>query len=360
MLVLPKKYRSRPEGIYFRRVAAAAAVAFLLPIFAMQAATPNYSAERAQLGGLEIVHLKDAAHKTEVSVLVSIGNNAYDMRVKGKSVFWSPYADITEQKAKPTMLGNPFLAPWANRMDHEGFTFGGHNYPLNPDLKNYRADGHKQPIHGMLLYTDRWALVEAKATAAEAHVTSKLEFWKYPDLMAQFPFAHSLEMTYRLRDGALEVAATIRNLSVSAMPVAIGFHPYFQITDATRDEWQVTMPVRDQVVLSPTLVPTGERKPNPYSSPFSLKGIRLDDVFANFSGRDFVVQGKSQKIVVEYGPKYPVAVVYAPPGQPFICFEPMTGVTNVINLAAAGKAELQTVPAGGVWTESYFVRPTGY
>ena len=325
----------------------------------MQAA--NYSTETVKAGGLDIVHLKDAAHKTEVSVLVSIGNNAFDMRVNGKPVFWSPYTDITEQKAKPTMLGNPFLAPWANRLDHEGFYFEGHHYPFNPDLKNYRGDGHKQPIHGLLLYTDRWSIVEARATANDAHVTSRLEFWKYPDLMAQFPFAHSLEMTYRLRDGALEVATTIRNLSMSAMPVAIGFHPYFQITDAPRDEWQVTLPVREQVVLSPTLVPTGERKPNAFKSPFALKGVQLDDVFTGLSGRDFVVQGKSQKIVVEYGAKYPVAVVYAPPGRNFICFEPMTGVTNAINLAHAGKyAELQTVAAGGVWTESYFVRPSGF
>ena len=325
----------------------------------MQAA--NYSTERLSTGGLEIVRLKDAARKTEVSVLVSIGNNAFDMRVNGQPAYWSPYKDIVEQKAKPTMLGNPFLAPWANRLDHEGFYFEGHHYSLNPDLKNYHNDGNKQPIHGLLTYSDRWVLAEAKASGNEAHVTSTLEFWKYPDLMAQWPFAHTIEMTYRLKDGVLEVSTTIRNLGNSAMPIAIGFHPYFQITDAPRDEWKVSLPARDQVVLSPTLVATGERKPNPFSSPFALKGVQLDDVFTNLSGREFSVQGKSQKIVVEFGPKYPVVVVYAPPGRDFICFEPMTGVTNAINLAHAGKyPELQTVAAGAIWTESYFVRPTGY
>ena len=321
----------------------------------------NYSTELIKVAGMDVVRLKDPAHKTEVSVLVSIGNNAFDMRVNGKPVYWSPYADIVEQKSKPTMLGNPFLAPWANRLDHEGFYFEGHHYLLNPDFKNYHNDGNEQPIHGLLTYTDRWQLVEAKASANEAHVTSRLEFWKYPDLMAQFPFAHTLEMTYRLRDGALEVSTTIRNLSQSAMPVAIGFHPYFQITDAPRDEWQVTLPAREHVELSKTLVPTGERKPNPYPGTFALKGVQLDDVFTSLSGREFSVQGKSQKIVVEYGEKFPVAVVYAPAGRNFICFEPMTGVTNAINLAHAGKyAELQTVAAGGVWTGSYFIRPSGF
>ncbi len=314
----------------------------------------NYSLTRTA----DTVTLKDAAHQTIVSVDTSKGNTATLMEVKGKPVYWMPPAD---PRGRPSMGGNPFLGPWANRLDHEGFFFGEHHYKLNPDIKNYNLDGNKQPIHGLLVYSHLWKVIDATATESDAHVTSQLEFWKYPELMAQFPFAHTLEMTYRLKNGALEVSTTIRNLGASPMPVAIGFHPYFQVTDAPRDEWQVSIPAKDQVVLSPTLVPTGERKPSPYGSPFSLKGVQLDDVFTNLTGREFSVQGKSEKITVEFGPKYPVGVVYAPAGRGFICFEPMTGVTNAINLAHAGKyPELQTVPAGGVWTESYFVRPTGY
>lgn len=325
-----------------------------------------YSVERKKTpaNGLDIIRLIDEAHQTEVSVLASIGFNGFDMRVKGKPIFWSPYApsEIDQQKARPTMLGNPFLAPWANRLDHEGFYFAGHHYPLNPDLKNYRP---KQAIHGLLVYTDRWEVVEAAANATSAHVTAKLDFYKYPDLMAQFPFAHTLELTYRLSAGVLEVETVIRNHAVTAIPVSLGFHPYFQITDAPRDDWQVTLPARDQVLLAPELVPTGELRPNPYGERFLLKGVHLDDVFTNISpsNRGFSIAGKSQKITVEYGPKFQVAVVYAPPGpnRDFLCFEPMTAITNGMNLAHQGKyAELQTVAAGAVWRESYWVKPTGY
>ena len=45
--------------------------------------------------------------------------------------------------------------------------------------------------------------------------------------MKQWPFAHTIEMTYRLTNGQLEVATEIVNLSSEAMPVAIGFHPCF-------------------------------------------------------------------------------------------------------------------------------------
>ena len=57
-----------------------------------------------------------------------------------------------------------------------------------------------------------------------------------------------------------------------------------------------------------------------------------------------------------YGPRYQVAAIYAPPKQPFICFEPMTAITNGANLAHGGKyEELQTVAPGGTWQESFWV-----
>ena len=51
-------------------------------------------------------------------------------------------------------------------------------------------------------------------------------------------------MTYRLSDGTLEVETTIANMSAEPMPVSIGFHPYFQLTDSPRDEWTISLGAR--------------------------------------------------------------------------------------------------------------------
>ncbi len=118
--------------------------------------------------------------------------------------------------------------------------------------------------------------------------------------------------------------------------------------------------------LRVTDTPTGEMKPNPYKDPHNLKGSQLDDVFTGLvrdsSGKaEFSVQGKQQKLSVLYGPKYNVAVVYAPPGRDFNCFEPMTGITNSMNLAHEGKyKDLQSIPPGGVWKESFWIKPSGF
>ena len=337
-----------------------AAPALLVTCLTMQAA--NYSAQKTAADGFEVIRLSDSAHRTEVSIIPSIGNIAYDMKVNGQPVLWSPYKSLTEFKAKPTLLGVPFLAPWANRLDQDAFYANGKKYLLNPGLGNFRYDGNHLPIHGLLNYASEWQVTRVHADGNAAEVTSRLEFWKYPGFMAQFPFAHTLEMTYRLSNGTLEVKTSIHNLSAEPMPVSVAFHPYYRITDAPRDEWQVHLAAKTRYPLSAKLTPTGETKPIDLPDPLPLAGRQLDDVFGGLvAGDEFSVSGKAQKISIKFGPKYTVAVVYAPPGRGFICFEPMSGVTNAFNLNHAGLyPELQSIAPGQTWVESFWIRPSGF
>ena len=253
-------------------------VSFTL-LMSIAAHAANYSAEKAQQDGFEVVRLTDAKHNVRVSIVPALGNNAYEMLVNGKNVFWFPFASLAEFKAKPTFVGNPFLAPWANRLDHDGFYANGKHYALDRGLKNFRTDQNNHPIHGLIAYAREWKVVSLKADEARAEAVSRLEFWRYPDFMAQFPFAHTIDMVYRLQDGILEVETVIENHATEPMPVSVGYHPYFKIHDVPRDQWKVTLPAREQVVLSSELIPTGETKPMPFKSPVSLTGISLDDVF---------------------------------------------------------------------------------
>jgi aldose 1-epimerase len=94
----------------------------------------------------------------------------------------------------------------------------------------------------MLTASSLWEVTDVGADAKSAHVTSRLQFWKYPDLMANWPFAHEYEMTYRLAGGVLEVRTMVTNLSTQPMPLVIGFHPYFHIPDVPRSECSVHLP----------------------------------------------------------------------------------------------------------------------
>ena len=340
-----------------------AALALIFPLMTQAA---NYSARKLVLDGVDVVQLTDAERHIQVSIAPSVGNMAYSMKVNGKDAFVCPYNSPAELKAKPTMCGVPFLAPWANRVETDAFWLNGKKYLLNPDLGNVRADKNKIALHGFLTYSPAWTLVSTSADGHSASSTSRLEFWKYPEMMAQFPFAHTITMTYRLANGALEVETSLQNLSTEPMPVAIGFHPYFNLHDSPRDQWKVHLAARDHLVLTNLLLPTGESKPVEFTDPLPMQGVQLDDVFSNLvrgpDGRaQFWVEGKKERITVSYGPKFPVAVVYAPPGREFICFEPMAAITNAFSLAHAGVyKDLQSIPPGGQWKESFWVTPTGF
>ena len=326
----------------------------------------TYSARKMAVDSIEVVRLTDSVHQTEVSIAPSIGNLAYEMKVNGKNLFWLPCDTLAELAAKPRHAGNPFLAPWANRLDQDAFWANGKKYLLNAGLGNLGRDGNGKPIHGLVTFTPAWRVVGLEADDRRAEATSRLEFWRHPEWMAQFPFAHSIEMTYRLQDGALEVVTRIENHSTEPMPVAVGYHPYFRLHDAPRDQWTVHLAARDRLVLSKELIPTGEREPANFPDPMPLAGAKLDDVFSplerDADGRaEFWVQGKRERISVIYGPKYTVAVVYAPAGRDFLCFEPMSAITNAFNLAHAGLySELQSIPPGGSWQESYWIKPSGF
>jgi len=323
-----------------------------------------------------VIQLEDSRRQTVVSIVPSIGNVTFEMKVKGQEILHFPYASLAAFKSRPGLAGIPFLAPWANRLDEQAFYANGKKFTLNMELGNVRG---AHPIHGFVSSTDRWQVVEAKSDATSSWVTSRLEFFRQPEWMAQFPFAHTVEITHRLQDGVLEIATRIHNLSAEPMPVAIGFHPYFRLTDSRREAWTISVAARTEWLLAPDKIPTGETRPIerlfPDPAAAALKDYDLDHVFGDLirdqSGRAVMsVKGKSQRLDLVLGPNYRAVVIYAPsPDAPnpsgqdrnFICFEPMASITDALNLTQRGLyKDLQSIPPGQTWEERFWVRTSGF
>ena len=314
-----------------------------------------------------------------VSICPSFGNNAFEMRINGVDVLWRPFGSLEEFKANGQGRGGiPFLGPWANRLDEQAFYANGRRFPFDMDIGNVRG---ATPIHGLLMRTDRWKVVGLSADDSQASVTSRLEFYRVPIWMKQFPFAHTIDMTHRLHDGGLEVTTTIQNLSADPMPVAVGFHPYFRLPEAGRDRWRISVGARTRWLLSEAKIPTGQTEPIERTFPqprdVRLEDYDLDHVFSDLirDGEDMAtmsVWSSNYRVDVELGASYRAAVVFAPKappllpdGQPargdFVCLEPMAGITDAMNLAHRGiYRELQYIAAGGTWSETFRIRARGF
>ena len=141
--------------------------------------------------------------------------------------------------------------------------------------------------------------------------------------MAQFPFAHTIEMTYRLHEGDLQIETVLKNLVCGGRCLCRSDSIRIsKLTDAPRDQWKAHLPAREHVVLSKVLVPTGETKKMDLADPFPLVGPSSWTTCSQalLRNAEFSVEGVKQKISVVYGPKYPVAVAYAPPGKEVYLF----------------------------------------
>jgi aldose 1-epimerase len=319
-----------------------------------------YRAEEVNIDGVSVVRLEDDARRATVGIVPSVGNIAYEFNVGDRPVLWTPYHSPSELRDKPTMGGIPFLAPWANRLSGDKYWINGKEYAIDAETKNIRRDAFGHPIHGLVLFAP-WTVLEVKASATEAHVTSQLDVGDRPDWLKQFPFPHRLTLTHSLSDGRLSVKLRVENRADQPLPLSMGFHPYFQVPGGDREACRITMPVQNRLRLNSEMLPTGEMEAWDANAATALAGHSFDDGFTNLvRARDgdavFHAEGKGEFLDVGFGARFRVAVLYAPPGKPFLCFEPMTGITNAFNLAHEGKyAELQSVAPGGTWEDRFWV-----
>jgi aldose 1-epimerase len=332
----------------------------------------NYSVTKKVVEGHTTYHLLDAKRKMNVGVVPDIGNFVYEFKVGNKDVLIPPDSFKAYIKGRALGRGIPFMAPYTNRIDREYYYFQGKKYLLNDALGNVlRASATNYPIHGLLTYDTRWEVVKTGGSEAKgAFITSRLEFYRYPDLMSQFPFAHVYEITYRLKSGMLECTTQVTNVGSAPMPVHFGYHPYFR-PDGPREQWTLSLSARLHWVVTGGLIPTGETEPTGHYLPGATNTLTLGTTFIDGGFSDLVrganglayfwVRGKTRKISVVFGRGFDYAIVYAPLDVTMVCIEPQTGPTNAFNLAHEGRfKDLIVLEPDRIFTATYWIIPTGY
>lgn len=294
------------------RLALAATIVMSL---AAPAAAQRYTAK--QNG--DVVDLADSTAQMNVSVVWSM-SDAWKIQVKGKDLVRT-VPNLADFQARPGFNGMPLLAPFANRLDETAFYANGKKYNFDLELGNIRGP---IPSTGYVNGTKAWQLVEAKADAKGAWVTCRLDFYKDPTFMAQFPFAHTITMTYRVADGALEVRTRIDNLSTEPMPVVFGYHPIFELPDGNRNDWTVSLDARTHWIEIPQRLPTGETQPiekffGSERTAIELKKYALiDDVFTDLirdgNGRATMkLMYNGKELHVSLGPKFKTVLAWSTP-----------------------------------------------
>ena len=304
-----------------------------------------------QVEGLDCVVLVSHDDDLRVGFAPAAGMVGYSLLHRGEQLLGQGRG-LAAYRERGSTFGIPLLHPWANRLSAHAYTVLGREVVLDSSRSPLHLDPNGLPIHGVLAASPHWELDSRSASEGNAAVGARLGFGAHDELLAAFPFPHEVRVEVELAGHTLTVATTLRPTEDATVPVAFGWHPYLCLPGLPREEWLVEMPVLTRALLDERGIPSGREEPaDIVSGPLARRSY--DDLFTSLAQRRrFVLEGPGRRIEVEFGEGYPVAQVYAPADERFICFEPMTAPTNAI---ATGDG-LRTVEPGAAFRAEFRVR----
>lgn len=223
-------------------------------------------------------------------------------------------------------MGLPVLYPWANRLSTNTFEAEGVLVDIAPDGAGVRTDPNGLLIHGLLAAHPDWQVLSE--TGDELVVG--FDFAGHPELLASFPFPHTVELSVTLRQRTLTLRTVVTATTDTAVPLCFGFHPYLQLPDTPRDHWLVETPAMRHLGVDDRGIPTGAGTAQDARQEV-LGDNTFDDGYDQVAdGSVFAVSGGGRRVEVRFIEGYPAAQIFAPPGESVICFEPMAAPTDAL------------------------------
>lgn len=214
----------------------------------------------------------------------------------------------------------PHLFPFIGRLTNNSYRLGSAVYPMT--------------IHGFACVSD-FAVIEVSEDRLVLELRDSKETRK------QYPFAFSLQITYRLAGNRLDITYRIQNLSDVPMPFGIGGHPGFRVPlvdGETFEDYAIhfTHPCQpDRVGFTPAVYLSGhdEKYPLAEDTRIDLRHDLFDEdaiILKNVSREVTLRSNKSGKGVCVSFPKMPYLGIWHWPktDAPYVCIEPWTSLPS--------------------------------
>jgi len=326
---------------------------------------------------------------------------------------------VSVLKTEGERFPGSMLVPWPNRIEDGKYTFTHkreHNGKKEEKTQNYTVDiNEPKPrntaLHG-LIENQELEIKHFSSDALKAWVVLKCRFRSEDGLEADdtiecpkgYPFDVEVEIQYTLYNSQdvdeddvpeedrgkerrvgleIEVSATNLDLGEEAwdVPFAVGWHPYFwfgEDSNETLDQWNLTLPAVQKVVVNDRLIPTGTEQFTSYKHQ-SLKDHKYDTgfIFDNKSAAESSMPspsdftsftstkhktilespGKNAKIIIwQDKDKYDYFQIFTPDNRKSIALEPMSAVTNAFNKSFPQENQNKIrVLNGDTWVGSFGV-----
>jgi len=226
----------------------------------------------------------------------------------------------------------PLVHPWANRLAGETYRAGGEDVSLAG--LTLPRDPHGLPLHGNLFGVD----FEVQH-ANDTRVVATLDYGAYPDKLRAFPFPHRVEIDARLHPKrGLNIVTRVDPTADRAVPISFGWHPFLQLPNVPRAEWELRWPACQHVEVDERVIPTGARTDQPVEHA-PIGDRTFDDHYALGSDRTFSIAagaGRARRtLTLLFDPWFPYAQLFVPPGEQIVAIEPMTAEIDALGRGTA-------------------------
>lgn len=244
------------------------------------------------------------ADDAELVLAPGIGGSISSWRVAGLDMLrTATSADVIYSACYP-------LVPFSGRIAGRVFSFGGKQYELPATLGPWA-------IHGA-----GWQSVWRETSAG--HLT--LDYRPGP----LWPFAFVAEQIFELTPRELSCTFRVTNTHDTPAPAGVGLHPFFPRNTLTRLHFQAGTVWRNGT----NMIPNSETAIPPeweFSRERDVGEPDIDNCFAGWTGSARIVWPDRGMCLTLRAPTLRNLVVYIPPGQQFLCAEPVSNISDGLN-----------------------------
>ncbi len=285
-----------------------------------------FDIRQSAFGAFQAHTLESADGQASLTVVPGFGSCVTGLRLQGRAVL-DTYQTAEEMKIN-RWAKNAFLFPFPNRLKHGQYRWEGqiYQFPVNDAPTN-------NALHGFGMDRPMEALQSSAGTDKAILVTA----YRYDGSREAYPFPFELELTFTLSETAMSVGMKVVNTGAQSLPMGVGWHPYFQLTEQV-DELYLQLPPCDMIGVDTEMIPTGKQyEYTTFSRARRIGPEVLDNCFAlrQQQGRIEVLMqggGRSLKYWQEVGEgKFPFVQLFTPPHRSSLAVEPMSCNIDAFN-----------------------------
>ena len=215
------------------------------------------------------------------------------------------------------------LLPYSNRVGFRRFNWLGQAHTTAANF-----DDNPHSVHGMG-WLRAWTVLRQTSTEVELQLLHRGdEHW---------PFPFEARQTFTLTPEALTVRLAFHNTAAQAQPVGLGWHPYFPQRSQSQLQIDVTQRWDSDAVGLPA------QKVAQAGIHGAVANLRLDNCFEGWQGP--AVFG-DEHLSMRLESDLPYLVVFTPNTKPYYCVEPVSHVSNAVQMADPLAHGLRSVAAG--------------